>query len=273
MIITLLALLLGSEDTSVKVWYIGKSSNASKKLKLISCFAGHEDTVTCIEISADFNVVISGGRDRQVCIWDYRANCMIRMLNLHTGPLVSLSINSIAGNIITLTKDQLRIYHLNGDLISYQNFVDPVQDLSIPPGRVVLAPPVGEWQDAVVAVTGHKEGQVLLWKLDNRVSASIIKKEYQQHIDPSIHPLINSFRKLSITCTPTKSHSADITAIRLCSAMGANTKTKELIHKAYEESRNLDLIIGDADGNISRWSPMKLDQLSQADLQSIMSQN
>jgi WD40 repeat protein len=259
----------GSEDMTVRVWKVVKSKNNGRRLAEIVVFAGHEDSITCLEISTEFSIVVSGSRDRQVCVWDYRSQVMIRTLSSHTSPILSVSVNAISGNIVTLTKEQLRVYHLNGELISYQNFFEPFQDMNISLGKVVLSPPCGEWQNGVVAITGHKDGSLYIWKLDNRVSRPLVRKDTS---DPALHPMGNThFRKLSVVCQPPKTHQAEITCLRLCPAGGPVNRTRDLIRKTYEDSRNLDLLVGDAEGQVSRWTAARLDQLSPQDLNSLLS--
>jgi hypothetical protein len=366
---------LGSEDLSIRVWQLTKmhsssssSSSIIRKLHSICTFTGHHAAITCLDLSSEFNLLVSGSKDHEVILWDYRQQCMIRLLSssslLHTGPLLSVSINTISGNILTLTKEQLRIYHLNGDLLSYQNFMDPSQNLTLSSASCLLAVPCGEWQDdAVVAVTGHVDGNVYLWKMSlktfynhppsadtssssgvNAFSGSIpslfssspsgsMKKSSSSHVPsapgslPNSPPLLrytskrlanqqsSSQHQQSTSATPqhpifynsvlcpsggpfsslyivyslfSKStiHKNEISCLRLCSSSsslasniaagfnkatgGSGTSRDSLISKAYEESRNVDLLIGDIDGNISRWSVAKLDQLPQSDLISLI---
>ena len=309
-------LATGSEDLSVRIWQLTRhNSQHIRRLLPVCTFLGHDSHITCLEISPEFNIVVSGGKDRRVIVWDYRQQCMIRILSEHTGSLVAVSINTISGNIITLTKEQLRIYHLNGSLISYQNFLDPAQNLLIAPATAVLAPPCGEWQDGVIAVTGHKDGGLYLWKLSNQViinpvSAALSvagestsglsnlnsspmksdppqrsKKQRQYRFDHPgnsayrevyencpLYPTGGPYYSLFITSTLLKTHKAEITSLKLCSTnlSFTNKLTKELINKAYEESRNMDLLVGDMEGNISRWTIAKLDQLPQTDLYSLI---
>jgi hypothetical protein len=44
---------------------------------------------------------------------------------------------------------------------------------------------------------------------------------------------------------------------------------KDVIFRAYEDSRTVELLVGDVDGFVSRWAPTKLEQLSQRELQSL----
>jgi WD40 repeat protein len=250
-------LATGSEDLSVRVWKIVKTNNNGRRLLEICVFSGHEDTVTCLDVSSDFNIVVSGGRDCRVCIWDYRNQVMIRTLSRHTSKILSVSINSISGNIVTLTNDELRIYHLNGELVGQCNFADE----NIPSGTVAVAPPCGEWQYSVMAVTGHQHGNVYLWKFELQSSLTS-GSSYTSRVGGS--------RKLSAVCLLDKVHSADISALRLCPANGTATqKNRGPIRKAYEESRHLDLLVGDAEGYLSRWSVARLEQLSQKELMSL----
>lgn len=83
---------------------------------------------------------------------------------------------------------------------------------------------------------------------------------------------IKPFRALYIAGTPMKTHRADISSIRLCPAVTARSQSTHQggIHRAYEDSRHLDLVVGDVDGYVSRWTPQKLESLSQQDLQAMV---
>jgi WD40 repeat protein len=310
----------GSEDLSVRIWQLTKSYGNIRKLVPIHLFVGHDSAITCLDISTEFSLVVSGSKDHSVILWDYRIQCMIRVLANHTGPIVAVSINTISGSILTLTKEQLRIYHLNGDLIGYQNFIDLSVNMHLAPATALIAPPVGEWQEGVIAVTGHKDGTVYLWKMSKKsfinppagaspiledpgsmrgntsnnnkntnnsssssysTSSSLknleIKQQQIQHpvyYNSCMCPVGGPFYTLYIATVLSKTHKNEITTLRLCSNTffftGMNKLTKELINKAYEESRNLDLFVGDADGMVSRWTVAKLDQLPQNELVSLI---
>jgi hypothetical protein len=179
---------------------------------------------------------------------------MIRMLPHHAGPVLGVSIGSISGVITTITSSQLRVYTINGVLLSSFYFSLPDSEtVSMTPGRVVLAPPCAEWQDGVIAVTGHEQGYVYLWKLqiqrDDQVTRTLVP-----------FPL-------------TKTHRTDITSLRLCSNDFSNKRSKDLVTKCFDSYASFDLLVGDEVGYVSRWSPSTLDQLAPSDLHEIMNKH
>ena len=72
---------------------------------------------------------------------------LLRILDRHTGPVISVSVNSVSGDICTLTTKELRIYSINGQILAAASFSDSSSPK--PRGRVVLCPPSGEWQDGI----------------------------------------------------------------------------------------------------------------------------
>lgn len=266
-------IVTGSEDLTVRIWQLVKTNQTShRKLSAVCTFVGHAAEISCLDISAEFNIVISGGADRRAILWDYRSENMIRILSDHIGRLESVSINTISGNLVTLTKEQVRIYHLNGQILSSYFFSLSDIKKSIAPARVVVAPPCGEWQDGVVAVTGHVDGGVYLWKMskltqnDNRTAQQFGNNAVD---DERSQPTVYS---MYIASSLPKMHKSEVCCLKLCSTnlIYGSKMSKELINKAYEESRNLDLFVGDVEGNISRWTSAKLDQLPSSDLISLL---
>lgn len=316
----------GSEDSSIRVWTIVYGDNQRRKLKHVCTFVGHFGPVLCMEISSEFSMLVSGGADRSVMVWNYRTKRMLYSLSRHNGPVFSLSVNSISGQIFTLTSNQLRVYGINGRLLSivnidvhesssssydsfssnsssgWANSSTSISAASSP--RVVVATPMAEWQEGVVAVTGHEGGHVYLWRLRslsvpravsfaelypkdfdaahyNRESLSWTKQRVSavQEKDDRAEkelllegvPMLTS--QLYISSTLTKVHTTDITVMRLCST-GAANRTKDLVTKSFDDNRTaVDLLVGDADGFVSRWAPLRLDQLPNSDLHSIIMDN
>lgn len=243
---------------------------------------------------------------------------MLRMLDHQHGPVISVSISSVSGVIATLTIEQIRLYSINGDLISYINLnqqqhhqhnhhfqqqqqqqqphhTNTANVMNEP--TVILVTPCLLGQDGVKLVTGHKGGYIYLWKLRK------FTNNYDENVDNGEHNSSNSYNnndntnddynsssgssknkihsyktiknesqllELFITSIPTRIHKASITVLKLCSTNYA-IKSKEIISRSLEDRRYLDLLVGDNDGYVSRWSTLKLDQLTSFDLLSIIS--
>lgn len=293
----------GSEDTSVRVWQVGQFrsplytsgntvSSRGRTLLHLGTMAGHVGPVKCIDINTVYNLVISGGSDRTVCIWDFRAVRLVRILGKHSGPVLSVSMGQHSGQLCTLTSSQLRVYSINGQMVACADMASPTTPSmsSMSPGRgasssfpqtsptCVLATPSADWQDGVVAVTGHAKGHVFLWRLRDKAPTKEKLGEKVEGTGSSGKPLRtlpSICRELYVCFTPTKTHKADITALRLSSIVQttATAKAKELVNISYDDSRALDLLVGDAIGYVSRWTPLKLDQVPYADLQTMSIDN
>jgi hypothetical protein len=80
-----------------------------------------------------------------------------------------------------------------------------------------------------------------------------------------VHDLQNS-KVLTKKRETGHTHKAPITIIRLCPI--SVTKTRNFTDKSYQFGP-LDLLVGDEQGFVSRWSLLKLDQLSQNELTNV----
>jgi len=304
----------GSEDSSIRLWNVTHADQHHRKLKLLCSFCGHFGAVRCLEISSEFSLLVSGGADGNVIVWNYRTKRMVKMLSRHSGPILSLSLSAISGQIVTLTADQLRLYTVNGELLSYVTLSEEMDEdigsrtrggsvtvaaVSSAP-KVVVASPAAEWQDGVVAVTGHAGGHVYLWRLRSLATEQWVSRDLPQSADESrdassgthlkwspshrrtadspTHSSSNGSRLLTrqlyISASLTKVHRSDITVLRLCSAAATLGNSghhhKDLVTRCFDDSRSIDLLVGDADGCVSRWAPLRLDQLPNSDLQSLV---
>ena len=90
-----------------------------------------------------------------------------------------------------------------------------------------------------MAITGHQDGTIALWKLKVEGGGS-----YRLYVDQ---------------CLPDE-HKAAITVLKMQSNLSHRRKT--LVQQVYEPATAQDLLIGDAKGNVSRWSTFKLSSFS-----------
>lgn len=243
----------GGADRSVRLWRLLKNT-----LEHHATFIAHSGAILSLDISAALSIVVSGSEDRTVVVWDCGSEPkMLHILDNHKGPVLSVSVNPICGYITTLTSFELRLYNINGSLLASVNFLDTMTRLnnSKPTfkltGRTVLAPPAGEWQDdAVVAVTGHETGHVLLWKLH---ATTVEDENTTCHIRRELIPFALS-----------QTHTACISTIRLCPSV--ITKSNSFILKPFDGENNYEMLVGDVEGFVSRWAPSKLDSMSPSEL-------
>jgi WD40 repeat protein len=242
-------IVTGSPDRSVRIWRFCKHSG-SRTLEHLATLCGHDGSIVCLDICTAYSIVVSGSEDRTAMVWDSRGAKLLRVLDNHSGTVLSVSVNAISGNIATLTAGELRLYSINGELLSRATMHGDGQQVKHK-ARVVLCPPSGSWQDGIVAVTGHENGHVFLWKL--KISISEDEEGHRRVV-----------REL-VSFSLTKVHRADITVLRLCPS--ATSKSPHVITRVFNGDCAYELVVGDADGAGSRWAPGKLEQLSPSELQ------
>jgi len=244
-------IVTGGEDRSIRVWKFQKLSG-NRRLEHLMTLCGHDGSILCVTICVNFSVVVSGSEDRTAMVWDLRGSKLLRVLGHHSGPVISVGVNSISGNIVTLTAGELRLYSLNGELLSSASMIE--ESAVKHRARVVLCPPSGDWQDGVVAVTGHDNGYVYLWKL----KVNTVERENGER---------RVVREL-VSYALTKIHRVNICSLKLSPAVF--NKSKPLLPRVYEGENMYELLVGDTQGFVSRWAPGKLDHLTPVELQQVM---
>lgn len=71
------------------------------RIRLQAILSGHAHDVISVVVSKEWSVIISGGRDGKVIVWDLNRLCYIRTLKHHKGPVTSLAISPTTGDIVT----------------------------------------------------------------------------------------------------------------------------------------------------------------------------
>ena len=76
----------------VNVWeHVIKEKHVTLKQPLY----GHTEPVTCVAVSAGYNFIVSGSRDRTCIIWDLSKLMYVRQLRGHTAPVAAVCINEL----------------------------------------------------------------------------------------------------------------------------------------------------------------------------------
>jgi len=71
------------------------------EIEFIGVLDGHRDQVTCVKVSSEFSVVVSGSADRTCIIWDTKSVSFIQSL-AHNGPIIAIDIHRYSGEIVVL---------------------------------------------------------------------------------------------------------------------------------------------------------------------------
>jgi len=265
-------LATGAQDGSIALWSLlglgaaagsvaSSFTREQRGMRQLAAMAGHRGSVLALALCPELGLLVSGGLDGQTMVWDLRSARLVRVLPPHQASahedrakaVVSVSVGAQSGRIAVLGECTLRLFSVNGALLASEDLRSSTA-VPLPAARVVLMPPLGDWQDGVVAVTGHDQGQVHLWRLQPSSSSS-------------------SPRRLRLSLAQTllpKSHSKRITALRLCPAHGNGPPPRrELISRSFEDPACLELVVGDCEGWVSRWTALRLDALGEEDSQAV----
>jgi len=230
-------LVTGCIDSTVRVWkYDGQN------MHLQATLCGHDGgRITCLDISTTFGMIVTGGSDGKILVWDLRTLTFLRQLNQISSrpcsaydgcancfPIKSVSINHKNGNIVTLVHSSLRVFDINGNLVAKQMSADELEGNSIPSCAISTDCP--EWMESgVVAVSGHLNGSVRLWSINYDNEQLVVRHKLQEPV-----------------------HSCPITALRITG------------------DRQETLLVGDKSGKMSAFSTLKLDQLSTSELSTFL---
>ena len=122
-----------------------------------------------------------------------------------------------------------------------------------------------------MAVTGHRGGNVHLWRLS--------KEAILSESGSSLH------RSLIVAYSLTKCHRNDISVIKLLSVLpssgmssssmsaavaGSHSHKGYIVPPSFECASSLELCVGDVEGFISRWTTHRIDQLPLSDIKQIL---
>jgi len=274
----------GSLDSTLRVWSLAKHnasapptqlySNAGgggKTLSLQATLCGHSSEVLCVDVAAELGILLSGGADRVAVVWDVRDFTSQRLLVGHAAPVISVSINKLTGDMVTLGGVDVRVWSVTGELLAQVSAIAVVKE--VPTCAVATGCP--EWLNGVVAVTGHDNGKLCLWglhhlsddeagqRLDRGASAAGAREERAwrggkcmdgddlagagAEVDLGSNTGTTQGRQLKVMQILQGIHTAAITAIRV-----------------GKDQRGVTA--GDAAGKCSRWTSMRLDQMPEREL-------
>ncbi|GAB5029584.1 wd repeat and fyve domain-containing protein 3 [Nannochloropsis oceanica] len=286
----------GSKDSTIRVWCMSKqqayaqppqlhsaSGGGGKTLSLQATLCGHSNEILCVDVAAQLGILLSGGADRLAVAWDVRDFTSQRVLVGHASPVTSVSINKRTGDMVTLGGVDIRVWSVTGEPLAQVSAIAVVKEVP----TCVVATDCPEWQNGVVAVTGHDNGKLCLWGLQNlsddmpgrsvidgEVTAAVVamagegspggggeggrrdrvckssgdeSNSGEEEVDVGSNTGTTQGRQLRVMQILQGVHTASITAIRV----GRDQR---------------DLAVGDAMGRCSRWASVRLDQLPEKEI-------
>lgn len=125
-------LATGSFDTTVMVWEVSRGKNLEKRVRSTQTelprkecvivetpfhiLCGHDDIITCLFVSVELDVVISGSKDGTCVFHTLREGRYVRSLRHPSGCALSKLVASRHGRIVFYADDDLslHLYSING---------------------------------------------------------------------------------------------------------------------------------------------------------------
>ncbi|KAB5586981.1 hypothetical protein PHYPO_G00007710 [Pangasianodon hypophthalmus] len=147
-------LISGSRDTTCMVWQVlqqgGFSSGLSPRPVQVLC--GHDTEVTCVSISTELDMAVSGSKDGTVIVHSVRRGQYLRTLRPPCESCVSVRVNQLQvgmeGHMVAHTilegcsagkeKCALHVYSVNGTLLASMVLEEPVSALYLVSDYLIL---------------------------------------------------------------------------------------------------------------------------------------
>ncbi|KAA6404025.1 MAG: hypothetical protein EZS28_000456 [Streblomastix strix] len=103
----LLSLVTCSLDSSIAIWDLDRQVIKHRFVE------GHTQGIQCMSWSPEYKLLISGGYDNIICIWDPFGKRLRGIMRGHTGAIQSITIDESAGLVLSIGRDNtVRIWDI-----------------------------------------------------------------------------------------------------------------------------------------------------------------
>ena len=153
-------LLTGGEDGVVCVHSLHIGRNRFDLQEKKRSLHGHQAAVTALISNAAFSLIVSGGADCQVLLWDLASLSLVRRLPVHPLPITCLASHPLTGDLVSCSGPHAYVWTVNGELMAERTVGSSVAD---------SVDAVGLTQSAAVdfvILTGSREGVIKAWTLE-----------------------------------------------------------------------------------------------------------
>merc|ERR1719361_2366190 len=141
-----------------------------KQLMMKKLLYGHTDAVICLAASQAWSIAVSGSRDQSAIIWDLSRYVYLKHLPGHAGPVATVAINDLTGDIITCAGSWLYLWDIAGRPLARIDTNTVCPPLSPQPQQqqilCVACSQMNEWDRENVIMTGSSDGVVRMWSMD-----------------------------------------------------------------------------------------------------------
>ncbi|KAI3886193.1 hypothetical protein MKX03_010713 [Papaver bracteatum] len=224
-------LVTGTEDSVISVWRIWKSGpRGMRHLQLKRSLCAHTNKITCLHVSQQYMMIVSGSDDCTIILWDLSSLVFVKQLAVFATPISAIYMNDLTGEIVIAAGTLLSVWSINGDCLAVINTSQLPSDFVL----TVAISTSSDWLDTNWYVTGHQSGSIRVWQMihcseESNVSKSTTKLLEGFRINDKVPEYRLALRKVL------KFHKHPVTALHLTS------DCKQLLS-------------GDANGHLLSWS-------------------
>ena len=191
-------LVFGGADSTVRVFTPDTNSGNSKRaatLETVLC--GHTTPVSCIAVSRNHSLVVSGATDGTLVFWDLNRHVLVHEVLVawrstvarlrHRAspaetPVIATDIHIITGNVAACTRRRITLWSVNAELLAAVTLSE--QGAHLPAAALTNAPVAPdiscclfsqEWIPGTgqVLLTGHVDGSIRVWDVDSVEGAPV----------------------------------------------------------------------------------------------------
>jgi WD40 repeat protein len=235
-------LVLGGEDSVVSVWKIRRLASSSLRkrttkrdeIKLLKRLCGHSQPITCMAVSSNYGIIISGSEDGTAIIWDLNRLTYLRQLVepdvAKRSPISCVTINQDSGDIVICSGVLVYVYTVNGQLLAT---IDSSKQSGRSPIVSVCVTEAPAYQNENLVITGHNDGTIKFFAFEygdttnqqKRVISSLVtlrpRASKQQHKC--------SVTALHVSTDQRKLYSGDEHGVVLCWFIGTVREVQEVV--------------------------------------------
>ncbi|KAI2617155.1 putative ribosomal assembly complex component Ipi3 [Hypoxylon sp. NC1633] len=179
-------LITGSDDSNIHVWSIPRLLELDSTIEHEpqGTLSNHRAAITSLavgqSVNPDTNICVSGSKDKSCIIWNYQLGIALRTLLFPTSPLC-LSLDPCA-RAIYVSSDDGSLYAV--DLFAEKALVGPQSTeesstaiqvssaFGAAPQEAGPASCMALNYDGTTLISGHPQGQILLWDLGSRADST-----------------------------------------------------------------------------------------------------
>ena len=148
----------GGEDCTCRVWVVdhpdlaialsggyvqtalGQSTDGDQILSCCHVLWGHDTPITCVDLSSDLDIVVSGSVDGKICVHSLRTGSYVRSIfprSNKDSSIDKLALDSHGRMVVHMSDGSLHLFTVNGHLICSSDAGERIHDLKIS-GEVLI---------------------------------------------------------------------------------------------------------------------------------------